>query len=240
MVELRSIPKHILVEDLGLLNRSEGNKQKLRFGIFICVFCCTKFKVPISFLNTGKIKSCGCLNKKHMKSNSKIYSVWENIKQRCYNINNPQYINYGGRGIVVCDEWKNDFKTFHDWAILNGYEENKGLSIDRINNDGNYEPNNCRWTTQNIQQRNTRDLKPTNKSGFRGVSWCSTRNRWRASIKIDSRYKNIGYYTTSLEAGKAYETFVRLNNLEHKFTPTLNEEEILNLNIKDKEFDRNL
>ena len=77
------------------------------------------------------------------------------MKQRCYNPNNRSYKNYGGRGITVCQEWKEDFQTFYDWAIANGYK--KGLEIDRIDVNGNYEPDNCRWTTSKKNNNNRRN-----------------------------------------------------------------------------------
>ena len=79
------------------------------------------------------------------------------MKTRCYNPNFIYYCNYGGRGIIICDEWLNDFKAFYEWAINNGYKE--GLTIDRINNDGIYEPSNCRWITRAEQNRNQRKTK---------------------------------------------------------------------------------
>ena len=79
------------------------------------------------------------------------------MKTRCYNPKFIYYNNYGGRGIKICDEWLNDFGKFYDWTINNGYKE--GLTIDRINNDGNYEPSNCRWITRAEQNRNQRKSK---------------------------------------------------------------------------------
>lgn len=113
-------------------------------------------------LNSGNTKSCGCLqrdrssesSKTHGLRNTKLYGIWNTMKFRCYNKNSSRYNNYGGRGITICDEWKNNFISFYNWAMSNGYKE--GLSIDRINNDGNYEPSNCRWTNLFVQANNTR------------------------------------------------------------------------------------
>lgn len=124
---------------------------------------CIKEKI---LLQNGYSKSCGCLHKEtiinigknnttHGKTKTRIYSIFRQIKQRCYDQNNGNYYKYGGRGITMCQEWKNDFMSFYNWAINNGYKE--GLTIDRINNNGNYEPSNCRWTTAKIQARNKRN-----------------------------------------------------------------------------------
>jgi hypothetical protein len=86
-------------------------------------------------------------------SNSRIYGIWEKMLQRCYNENSHAYFRYGGRGISVCKEW-HKFEPFFDWATQNGYK--KCLSIDRKDNDGNYEPSNCRWATPQQQANNTR------------------------------------------------------------------------------------
>jgi hypothetical protein len=83
-----------------------------------------------------------------------LYARWKGMKVRCYNKNAIQYCDWGGRGIIICDEWKNNFKTFYDWAITSGYK--KELHLDRINNDGNYEPTNCRFVTQAQNNKNKR------------------------------------------------------------------------------------
>lgn len=89
-----------------------------------------------------------------------LYGVWNTMKQRCYNPNNHKYKNYGERGIAVCSDWKNNFWSFYHWAISNGYQ--RGLTLDRINVNGNYEPSNCRWVNQKIQQNNRRNNYITN------------------------------------------------------------------------------
>lgn len=78
----------------------------------------------------------------------RIYRIWRNMKTRCYNINHERYYCYGGKGVVVCDEWKDNFINFKEWAFSNGY--NDSLTIDRIDSDGNYEPSNCRWISKSL------------------------------------------------------------------------------------------
>jgi hypothetical protein len=98
-------------------------------------------------------------NKTHGMSRTRIYRIWSGMKGRCCRPSSSGYNDYGGRGITICDEWKNDFTSFYSWAIENGY--NDSLSIDRIDVNGNYEPNNCRWATQHEQRINQRQISIT-------------------------------------------------------------------------------
>lgn len=116
-------------------------------------------------IRSGRAKSCGCLQKlsarllayKHGESKTRLFKAWAAMKGRCFNKNDVSYKNYGGKGITICKEWL-DFLTFKDWALKNGYRE--GLTIDRINVNGNYEPTNCRYVTRAEQNRNTtRNIK---------------------------------------------------------------------------------
>ena len=88
--------------------------------------------------------------------NKELHNLWSTMKSRCENPNREKYKSYGGRGITVCEAW-HDFKQFYEWAISTGYK--KGLQLDRINNDGNYEPENCRWVTPKVNSRNRRNTK---------------------------------------------------------------------------------
>lgn len=127
---------------------------------WLCVCDCGKLvEICGTTLRNGHTKSCGCLNHvpsniKHGKHNTRIYHIYNSIKQRCYNKNTSQYNDWGGRGIDMCDEWKDDFQAFYDWAMSHGYDDL--LTIDRIDVNGNYEPNNCRWVDMKIQNRNRR------------------------------------------------------------------------------------
>lgn len=132
-----------------------------------CVCDCGN-EVFVSSCNLGKhCNSCGCLSKEivserfstHGKSNTKLFVIWTDMRNRCLKERDREYKNYGGRGVTICVEWL-DFQNFHDWAIANGYDENapRGqCTLDRIDVNGNYEPSNCRWVDMKVQSRNRRN-----------------------------------------------------------------------------------
>ena len=143
-----------------VIRRAANNKNGS--AMWLCRCSCGKERVVYGgSLRSGRSKSCGHYyrargNMKHGGRWTKLYMVWDSMRSRCFTVSNKDYESYGGRGITVCNEW-NDFSAFREWALTNGYKE--GLSIDRIDNDGNYEPSNCRWATAHEQRINQRPRK---------------------------------------------------------------------------------
>jgi CENP-B-like protein len=139
---------------------------------------------------------------KHGLTNHDLHTRWEKIKARCFNKNATHYEDYGGRGITMCDQWKNDFMSFFNWAITNGYK--KELEIDRINNNGDYEPINCRWVTRSQNLSNTRRnvyvelngeritlTEACNKLGLKFVTIASRMKKLNLSFDEAIVYKKI-------------------------------------------------
>ena len=164
---------------LVVLERAEDHvtKSGKKVKQWNCLCDCGNEKiVRHGELRNGHTKSCGCLHKEmagainrtHGLSakHDRLYPLWKSIKYRCYNKNSKSYKDYGGRGIKMCDEWLNNPKAFCDWAINNGYKEDKTdkgvnvLTIDRIDVNGDYCPENCRFVTNEVQARNKRDTIP--------------------------------------------------------------------------------
>lgn len=140
-------------------------------ALWRCRCDCGNEKITRTVLLTqGKVKSCGCLHNEaliersrtHGESATPLYRVWATMRGRCMNPNHTSYKNYGARGISVCNEW-DEYESFRDWANSNGYK--KGLAIDRIDSNGNYTPENCRWITQAENNRNKRKMHVLTANG---------------------------------------------------------------------------
>lgn len=149
----------------------------------------------------GGTRSCGCRkhetqNVKHGMRHTRIYAIWSGICKRCYNSHAKEYKNYGGRGISMCDEWKQDFVPFYTWATDNGYSDE--LTIDRIDNNGNYSPDNCRWVTNREQANNRRTTLYIEHNGAikSFADWCRLMN-----VEYKPTYQR--YRRAMLKNGKA-------------------------------------
>lgn len=191
MIQNKNI-KNLAGQRFGRLVAIGLDDKPGRKKYWVCQCDCGNVKsVRSDSLQSGAIRSCGCLKKERDKINlavnpskskcaergyksggTRLYTIWQNLKQRCYNEHDASYSNYGGRGITVCEEWRYDFPAFHDWALANGYRDD--LTIDRIDNDSSYSPENCRWTTVTEQCRNRRSnikIKIGNSTKTL-VEWC--------------------------------------------------------------------
>lgn len=152
---------------LVVLSRFEENTKSGKPQWVCLCDCGKKTVVPAQALKSGNTKSCGCLKietgringkkVKHGESHTRLYNIWHSMKRRCYAVSSKDFVNYGGRGITVCSEWLNDFQAFHDWAVSHGYSDE--LTIDRIDNDKGYSPDNCRWVTTKEQNQKKRNVK---------------------------------------------------------------------------------
>jgi len=209
------LPDHlILLEDLGMQYATTNSKTKERFVTLQCLGCERSIRKAAYYAkkSTGYCQSCinSKTSTKHGYSSSKLYYVLNYMLGRCYNKNDTHYDSYGGKGIGICDAWRYSKAEFLDWAMKAGYKE--GLTIDRINPEGDYEPNNCRWTNRKVQARNT-GMSKNNTSGYRGVT--KNGNNWGSCITVNHKSIWLGTYPTAVEAAKEFNNYVTEHKLEH-------------------------
>lgn len=202
-----------MITDTGVKYRHPWSKQKRRCAIYECPLCGKEFETTVQSVKRNKVKSCGCYH--HGLVGTHIHRVFHNLKSRCNNPNNQDYAYYGGRGIKVCPEWNNNFMAFRNWAISNGYSPE--LEIDRRENNEGYSPENCRWITTNSNKQNTRLIRKSNTTGYRGVV-CHKNfgtNKYEAKINYNKKSYQLGCYPTGELAAQAYNDFVIRNKTFH-------------------------
>lgn len=151
---------------------------------------------------------------KHGLSKHPLYTVWNNMKTRCYKEYHKEYKYWGGRGINICDEWKENFYCFYKWAMTNGYKQ--GLQVDRINNDGNYSPENCRFVSGRINSLNKRKQE-NSSSGYTGVGFCKHAQKWYSRIKIHGSNISLGYFSSRIKAVLARDFYIIENTLINEY-----------------------
>ncbi len=216
MEELVEDKSPVLLRDLGMRFPSEVSKQKARYGLYQCGYCGKEFETQVSSIHRGSTKSCGCLvGEKHGLATNKFYHIWSGIIGRCTNTKNKDYKNYGARGITVCEKWL-DVRNFVAWAEST-HPNMEGYTLDRIDNDKGYSPENCRWADRLVQATNQR-IKYTNTTGVSGVVWDVNRGKWRAQIRVNYINKNLGRYLTIEEAVLARDNYIIENKLPHKLS----------------------
>ena len=219
MEELEKDMKPRFIEDLGFRFATEKSTQKVRYGLYECQYCGSEFECKSDNVNTGNTKSCGCQKNKqkitHGRSNSRFYKTWKHMLDRCLNTKNKHYKDYGARGITVYEEWL-DVATFIAWAEST-HPNTEGLSLDRINNDKGYSPENCTWSDKTAQVINRRIMK-NNKSGYVGVTWDKRGKKWVVNIRINKKLINLGSFKDKIEAVLARDNYIIENKLPHKLS----------------------
>lgn len=194
----------------GRLEVLRESTLKGKHKMWLCLCECGNTTEVLGLnLKRGNTKSCGCLRKElgreigkrstHGLSGTRLFEIWHGMKQRCHNKNSANYKHYGARGIKVCDEWKSDFKAFYEWAMANGYSDE--LSIDRIDVNKGYQPNNCRWVNNKTQCNNKRSNRLISFDGETmtvtqwaeryGVPVETLRSRLRRSKTIEEVFANL-------------------------------------------------
>lgn len=169
-----------------VLSRVANNKHGR--AVWLCKCDCGNEKeILAANLKSGRTTSCGCYSRglkrktgTHGMTNTRIFHEWQSMLQRCNNPNNQRYGDYGGRGIKVCDEWIDDFVSFYEWSIDNGYDEI--LTLDRKDVDGDYSPDNCRWVTNFEQQSNKRNNRVIECNGEKHIL-----NEWARITRLNAQ-----------------------------------------------------
>ena len=205
---------------------TEKSNQKRTYGLFECQYCKKEFECQVSSVKNKGTISCGCqknriikeqhsINISHGMAKHRFYKKWNQMIRRCTNTKDIGYENYGGRGIKVCEDWL-DPKTFLAWCDAT-FPNIEGYSLDRIDNDKGYSPENCTWSSRTIQNINQR-IQKSNTSGFVGVMYIKNKDKWAVSLSYLGKRVYIGSFLTIEEAVLARDNYIIENKLPHKLS----------------------
>lgn len=214
MPKIDVIPLNTKINSLTILaERPKINGVRRIF----CLCDCGKYQeMDWQNVKHGRTSTCGC--QKHMWKSTHgdtktiLYSRWEGMKQRCYNQSMKAYPSYGGRGISMCDTWKNSYEAFKEWAIAVGFVPQ--LTLERKDTNGDYTPENCVWTDRYSQQANRRKI-PNTAFKYIGVHQIKNTCKWRAMICVKHIKVHLGIFDTESEAVAARDLYIKDNNLPH-------------------------
>lgn len=182
--------------------------------VYVVCQCGNTKDVLLGDLRRGDTTSCGCylseVITKHGGAATRLYKIYHGMLNRCYLPSMTSYESYGGRGITVCQNWRDSFENFQQWALSNGYTDT--LSIERKDVDAPYEPGNCTWIPINEQQRNKRKITNTT-SKYLGVSLCKQTGKWVVMVKVLGKQKNLGRYDDEIVAARVRDEYIRSTGL---------------------------
>ena len=222
MEEINVVEKDMtprLIGESYLRKPSENSRQRERYVMYECQYCKGEFEGMYYNIIRGQ-KSCGChrdvgKTKTHGLSKHRFYKVWHQVVRRCTNPKDRDYKDYGGRGITVCEEWL-DVRNFITWT--ESTHPNIGnVSLDRIDNDKGYSPENCRWADTSTQAINQR-VQRSNTSGYVGIWQSTNSSSWVSAITFKNNNTHLGTFKTIEEAVLARDNYILENKLPHKLS----------------------
>lgn len=216
MIKKHFVTSGDIIQRLTIIAEIPNSKPRKLLASCSCNGNVKPYRVDAVYAN--KVASCGCLQKevakktmtKHGLYKDALFLKYKSMMERCTLKDNSHYGSYVD--VTVCDQWKNSFDEFKEWSLMNGFSPK--LQLDRINNNLGYSPDNCRWVTATINQRNRTKSKVPTTSKYIGVCWNNARNKWVASIRYDNKTKNLGGYLVEEDAAKARDKHILDNNLE--------------------------
>lgn len=209
-----------LIKELGFRFATKRSVKRCSYGLYECQYCGKEWECRVSSIKRkiNSTRSCGCqrgISTIHGLANHRFYDTWNKMLDRCNNTKSLAYQYYGGRGIIVCEEWL-DVRNFIVWAEAT-HPNIEGYTLDRIDNDKGYSPDNCRWADKTTQALN-QGVDIRNTSGFSGVSYYASAGKWIAELSIKYKKVRIGGFKTKEEAALARDQYIIDNGLPHKLS----------------------